>query len=164
MANIRQSILRLRRTLPAPAPGVFRTHARTIAAGVVVLCTLPIAAHAFGALAVGQTASVAKDGIAMGTAWNHESAEKAGGAAQENCRKWKDKGAPNAAKQCRVIATFSKECYAISLDPKAGTPGAGWAIAADKATAEERAVAHCKLTAGSDREKYCEVSESNCDE
>jgi hypothetical protein len=164
MAKRRQSILRLRPTRFAPALGIVRIRACATAACVIALCMLPIAAHAFGALAVGQTASVAKDGIAMGTAWNYESAEKAGSAAQENCRKWKDKGAPNAAKQCRVIATFHKECYAVSLDPKEGTPGAGWAIAADKATAEARAVAHCKLTAGSDREKYCEVSESNCDE
>ena len=158
MSSHHQSIHRLRRTLAA------RTRASVAAACVVALCAAPIAAHAFGALAVGQTASVAKDGIAMGTAWNHESGEKAGDAALENCRKWKDKGAPQAAKQCRVIATFHSECYAVSLDPKAGTPGAGWAIAADKDTAEARAVAHCKLTAGSDRERYCEVSESNCDQ
>jgi hypothetical protein len=62
-----------------------------------------------------------------------------------------------------VIATFHNECYAVSLDPKPGTPGAGWAIAADKETAEQRALAHCRLTAGSNREKFCEVSESNCD-
>jgi Domain of unknown function (DUF4189) len=150
--------------LYAPAPGTCRTRFGAAAACAVALCLAPIAAHAFGALAVGQTASVAKDGIAMGTSWGHETAEKAGNLALEYCHKWKDKGAPVAAKQCRVIATFHNECYAVSLDPKPGTPGAGWAIAADKETAQARAVAHCKLTAGSDRERYCEVSESNCDE
>ena len=158
MSSRHTSIHRLRRTLRG------RTRASAAAACVVALCAAPIAAHAFGALAVGQTQNVAKDGIAMGTAWNHETAEKAGDAALESCHKWKDKGAPNAARRCRVIATFHNECYAISLDPKEGTPGAGWAIASDKDTAEARAVAHCKLTAGSDREQYCEVSESNCDQ
>ena len=85
-------------------------------------------------------------------------------AARAAFRELKDKGAPKASDLCRVIATFHNECYAVSLDPKAGTPGAGWAIAADKETAEERALAHCKLTAGPDRAQYCEMSESNCDQ
>jgi hypothetical protein len=122
-----------------------------------------MAAHAFGALAIGETGNVAQDGIAMGTAWNGGSADEVNNLALSNCHKWKDRGAPKAAELCRVIATFHNECYAVSLDPKPGTPGAGWAIAADKPTAEQRAIAHCKLTAGSDREQFCEVSESNCD-
>ena len=133
------------------------------AACALLLCAGAMAAHGFGALAVGQTGSVAADGIAMGTSWNYASAEEANNAALANCHKWKDKGAPKAAELCRVIATYHNECYAVSLDPKPGTPGAGWAIAADKETAEQRALAHCKLTAGSDREQFCEVSETNCD-
>ncbi|HLH90542.1 MAG TPA: DUF4189 domain-containing protein [Xanthobacteraceae bacterium] len=147
------------------------TSSRTFRAGAAVaaVCAMALAggttaANAFGALAVGQTNSVAKDGIAMGTSWNWGSADEANDHALQNCRKWKDKGAPKAADLCRVIATYHNECYAVSLDPKPGTPGAGWAIAADKETAEERAIAHCKLTAGPDREKYCELSESNCDQ
>jgi len=129
----------------------------------LLLCGGSMAAYGFGALAVGQTGSVAKDGIAMGTSWNYASADEASNAALTNCHKWKDKGAPKAAELCRVIATYHNECYAVSLDPKPGTPGAGWAIAADKETAQQRALAHCKLTAGSDRERFCEVSETNCD-
>jgi len=140
-----------------------RSRVAVAATCAAVLCAGSIAAHAFGALAVGETDSVAKDGIAMGTAWNFGSADEANNAALNNCHKWRDKGAPKAADVCRVIATFHNECYAVSLDPKPGTPGAGWAIAADKETAEQRALAHCRLTAGSDREKFCEVSESNCD-
>jgi hypothetical protein len=133
------------------------------AACALVLCGGAMAAHGFGALAVGETESVAKDGIAMGTSWNYSSAEAANDAALTNCHKWKDKGAPKASDRCRVIATYHNECYAVSLDPKPGTPGAGWAIAADKETAQQRALAHCRLTAGSDREQFCEISESNCD-
>ena len=134
-----------------------------VAACALMLCGGATAAYAFGALAVGETGDVAKDGIAMGTSWNYGSADEANNAALANCHKWKDKGAPKAADLCRVIGTYHNECYAVSLDPKPGTPGAGWAIAGDKETAEQRALAHCKLTAGSDREKFCEVSESNCD-
>ena len=133
------------------------------AACALLVCGGSMAAHGFGALAVGQTGSVAADGIAMGTSWNYASADEANNAALTNCHKWRDKGAPKAAELCRVIATYNNECYAVSLDPKPGTPGAGWAIAADKATAEQRALAHCKLTAGSDRDQFCEISESNCD-
>lgn len=132
-------------------------------AGALALCAGASAAHAFGALAVGETLSVAKDGVAMGTSWNWGSAEEANDKALANCHAWKNKGAPLAADQCRVIATFHDECYAVALDPKPGTPGAGWSIAPDKETAEERALAHCKLTAGSERAQYCAVSESNCD-
>jgi hypothetical protein len=140
-----------------------RNRTAVVAACALVLCGGSMAAHAFGGLAVGQTASVAKDGIAMGTAWNFATADEANTAALNNCHKWRDKGAPKAAEVCRVIATFHNECYAVSLDPKPGTPGAGWAIAADQETAKQRALAHCKLTAGTDREQFCEVSESNCD-
>ena len=33
---------------------------------------------------------------------------------------------------CRVVMNFSQECYALAFDPKAGTPGVGWAISDDK--------------------------------
>jgi hypothetical protein len=152
--------------MPFRQPTTRRSRAVRAAASLACLaavCGTSPAAHAFGALAVGMTGSVAKDGIAMGTAFNHDTADAANDLALGNCRKWKEKGAPKAAEVCRVIATFQKECYAIALDPKPGTPGAGWAIAVDKDTASERALAHCRLTAGSDREKFCEVTESNCD-
>jgi hypothetical protein len=133
-----------------------------VAVCVVPLCGAPMSAHAFGAMAVGQTTSIVKDGIAMGTAWRYATSEAASKKALSNCHNYKS--APRAAAECRVIATFHSECYAISLDPKAGTPGAGWAIASDEETAKARALAHCKLTAGKDRSGYCEISESNCDD
>ena len=30
---------------------------------------------------------------------------------------------------CKVIETFSNRCVAVSMDPKAGTPGVGWGSA-----------------------------------
>ena len=90
----------------------------------MVAASSPAAAD--GALAVGSTSDVAKDGIAVGT--------------------------------------FKGECYAVSFDPKPGTPGAGWAIAATKETAEERALENCKATAGAARREFCKIEESKCDE
>ena len=137
---------------------------RNFAACALIVAIPAIASfqsHADGALAVGSTSNVTKDGIAFGTAINYKSTSEAGSIALKYCRDYKP--APKAAVQCQLIATFKTECYAISMDPKAGTPGAGWAIAATKTSAEERALAACKATAGSGRREYCKVQEAKCD-
>jgi uncharacterized protein DUF4189 len=118
-------------------------------------------AGADGAIAVGSTANVVKDGIAVGTSSNYESASAALEAALKRCRSFKP--APKAATQCRSVGTFKNECYAISFDPKEGTPGAGWAIAPTKELAEERALGFCQVTAGEDRRDFCKIEESKCD-
>ncbi len=128
--------------------------------GVVAVASSP--GRADGALAVGSTADVAKDGIAIGTSINYKSADEALEAALKRCRDYKP--APKAAAQCRSVGTFRGECYAVSFDPKAGTPGAGWAIAGTKALAEERALANCQITAGEGRRDFCRIEESKCDE
>jgi hypothetical protein len=133
------------------------------ALGAVLLATAGglSPASAEGALAVGMTSSVSKDGVAFGTAINYKSEEEARKAAIDYCHKFK--GAPKASAQCRVVGTFKDKCYAISMDPKAGTPGAGWSIAAIKSDAEDHAVTNCKATAGSDRRQFCVVQELKCD-
>ena len=50
------------------------------------------------------------------------------------------------------------------MDPKAGTPGAGWAIAATNTIAEQRAMENCKATAGSDRREFCKIEVAKCDD
>jgi hypothetical protein len=119
-------------------------------------------ASADGALAVGSTSDVAKDGIAVGTSINYKTAGEAREAALRRCREYKP--APKAAAMCQSVGTFRGECYAVSFDPKAGTPGAGWAIASTKDLAEERALETCKATAGAGRRDYCRIEESKCDE
>jgi hypothetical protein len=121
----------------------------------------PEHASADGAIAVGMTQDVVKDGFAYGWAVNYDSKAEARNFALDNCRKRQE--AKRAAMECRLIATFKNECASIAMDPKAGTPGVGWAVASNKSDAEERALAHCKLTAGSSREQFCEISESKCD-
>ncbi len=129
-------------------------------AAIAAVATSPAAAD--GALVVGSTADVARDGIAIGTSINYKTADEAEQAALQRCRNYKP--APKAAAQCRSVGTFRGECYAISFDPKEGTPGAGWAIAATKELAEQRAVANCQITAGEGRRDFCRVEESKCDE
>jgi hypothetical protein len=120
-------------------------------------------AGAAGALAVGSTSDLSKDGIAVGTSINFDTPEEAVSAALKRCREYK--AAPKAAAMCQSVGTFKGECYAVSFDPKAGAPGgAGWAIASTKALAEERALENCKATAGATRREYCRIEESKCDE
>ena len=132
-----------------------------IVALVAIAAAASSPAGADGALAVGSTADVAKDGIAVGTSINYKTPDEAEQAAMQRCRDYKP--APKAAAQCRSVGTFKGECYAISFDPKDGTPGAGWAIASTKALAEERAMTNCQITAGESRRDFCRIEESKCD-
>ena len=119
-------------------------------------------ACADGALAVGSTSDVPKDGIAFGTAVRYKSKAAASNEALSKCHSYQP--APKAAAECRLIGTFKGECWAIAMDPKPGTPGVGWAIAGAKETAEERALEACKATAGTGRIDACAVDSSDCDE
>jgi hypothetical protein len=135
------------------------------ALGVVVLLAALYGASgpamSEGALAVGASGNVAKDGIALGGAIDKPTKEAAIAQALETCRKYQ--GAPKMAALCRIVATFRRECFATAYDPDPGTPGVGWAIGPDKATAEERALAACQATAGAARRQFCKASQSFCD-
>jgi len=129
-------------------------------AGVLLGCVMAVmgaaAAHAEGAVAIGLPADVAKNGIALGDAVNYPTRDAAAAKALENCRAFQ--GAPVAVKLCKLQQTFHRQCLAYAMDPKPGTPGVGWAIAADQAAAEKAAMARCAATAGPDRQTACEVS------
>src|SRR5215472_4188253 len=118
---------------------------RGILAGAVMCAAAHVitaAARAEGAIAIGASGNFSKDGFAFGGAINKSSTEAA---------------------ICRVVMTFSRECYALSFDPKPGTPGVGWAISDDKVKAEERAQKNCEVTAGAGRRDFCKVNQSYCD-
>jgi hypothetical protein len=119
------------------------------------------AAQAEAAIAIGSSGDFAKDGFAFGAAINKANTEDARESALMTCRKYE--GAPKMATLCRVFFTFSHECYALAFDPQAGTPGVGWAIAADKETADERALKNCQITAGPNRRDFCKINQSFCD-
>ena len=134
----------------------------TLAGAVIcaaVCATTPALAE--GAIAVGASGNFAKDGFAFGGSINKATSDEASEQALSTCRKYE--GAPKMAAICRVVMTFSRECYALSFDPKPGTPGVGWAIADDKVKAEERAQKNCEATAGAGRRDFCKVNQSYCD-
>jgi hypothetical protein len=121
-------------------------------------------AWADGAIAVGTTgegttADVVLDGIAFGMAVN-VSKDMAGEIAVKRCRTFE---ARKAAERCKVVATFSGECFAIAYDPQPGTPGAGWGVGPDQLAANQRAVAMCEQAAGPARKGYCQVERFGCD-
>lgn len=118
--------------------------------------------RADGAMAVGSTGDISKDGLAIGRSRNDPTQEAAERKALQACRDFKD--APQRTRdRCRIIANYKNECAASALDPKAGTPGWGYAIARDSDTAGERAMGACKATAGEGREKFCRLDEMVCD-
>ena len=119
------------------------------------------AARAAGAIAIGASGNFAKDGFAFGGAIDKADTDAAGQEALELCKKYED--APKMAAICRVVMTFSRECYALAFDPKPGTPGVGWAIADDKTKAEERAQKNCDAMAGPTRHGFCQINQSYCD-
>ena len=133
-----------------------------LALTAVVALVASAPAGADGALAIGSTAYIAHDGIAIGTAINQNTPEEATEAALQSCRAFK--GAPKAAATCQSVGTFKGQCYAIAFDPRRGMPGTvGWAIAASKAEAAEQALAKCKA-AGASRGAFCKVAEARCDQ
>jgi hypothetical protein len=141
-----------------------RSATGVLAAAVVTAAALLLApggaARADGALAVGTTGDVVKYGVAFGMVVNLPK-EKAASKALEHCQTFK---AREAAERCSVVATFSKgECFAVALDPKSGTPGAGWAVGSDQATARSKALAMCEASAGSGRKGSCRVASTGCD-
>jgi Domain of unknown function (DUF4189) len=119
----------------------------------------PHGAAAEGAMALGVTGNITKDGYAIGINVNSGSETQARGAALDYC---KSHGSDVARAKCEIFATFHDQCAAEAEDPQPGTPGAGWAIAADKAAAEKMAMTNCLATAG-DRGSFCKVVTSVCD-
>jgi Domain of unknown function (DUF4189) len=119
---------------------------------------------AAGAIAIGIPPGGVVKGFAGGHSLNAADMPSAREGAVNGCHK--STGASDAAqKACSVVATFKDECYAIALDPKDGTPGAGWAVAETQALADAQAVQQCRNTSPPDRQKFCEVPSTNhgCD-
>ena len=132
----------------------------TIGAGPVLINAVLMdrGVRAEGAVAVGSTGDVVKHGIAYGMVVN-EPKEKAADTALKRCRTFK---ARQAAEQCKVAATFSRECFAVAYDPNPGTPGAGWGVGKDQIEANKKAMQMCEATAGP-RAKFCKVESGACD-
>jgi hypothetical protein len=140
----------------------WRPFATIVALGLVASVLLPGLAAAEGALAVGLPRDVTKDGIALGYSNNAATADEAREQALAKCRAVKD--STDAARGlCRIVSDYHDQCVAGAEDPEAGTPGVGWAVAADKDTAEQQALAMCQTKSPPARRAACKVMTSGCD-
>jgi hypothetical protein len=144
---------------------------RHCAAGAFVVLSLlcggvlgPSLSRAVGALAIGLPPDVVKGGFTYGYSNNNADANHAEAKALDACRTTKD--AANDVKLrslCKVIQDYSNQCVAVAMDPAAGTPGVGWAVANDLLSAERQALGKCMDTAGPSRRAACVVDHSSCD-
>jgi hypothetical protein len=129
---------------------------------LIFIVALPGVAMADGAIAVGLPKDVAKQGVAIGTSWNYPNPEGANARALQECLSFMD-APPDTRKLCKVMQTFNRECVAVAIDPQAGTPGVGWAVAPAKSGAESSALQRCKNTAGAGRQQFCKITVTHCD-
>jgi lipoprotein NlpI len=145
---------------------------RSVVVTLVALAAIFIGnnrANSEGAIAEG----IAPGGVAKGYAitlqanWPNRDVARAN--ALDRCRKPSEKaasGAPlNNAKaraRCEVVMSFSNKCAAVAVDPKDGTPGAGWAIGDTQKDADDAALARCRAAAGARRD-FCKVTNQLCD-
>jgi hypothetical protein len=133
-----------------------------LAFSLIAVVHLPGLAVAEGALAIGLPNDVAKEGIALGWNTNSPTSSEAGQKALASCRKT-EPSTDTARSLCTIISTFHDQCVAGAEDPDPGTPGVGWAVAADKKTAQQRALAMCKAKSPPARRAACKVITSGCD-
>src|ERR1700684_906241 len=99
-------------------------------------------ANSAGAIAEGISPTGVIHGYSYGIHSNAPNADAAKAAALGACKATPDKVAdPKARARCAVVSTFTNKCAAIALDPKAGTPGVGWAIGDTQKRADDEALA-----------------------
>jgi len=115
-------------------------------------------AGAYGAIAIGgNTADAATKGIAVGITKDYGTAAEAEEAAVKKCLAFTAAPAETVAK-CKVVQSFSHEWVVVALDPGDSTPGFGWSIDADKASAERNAMSQCKASSPDDRKPFCKIA------
>ena len=130
-------------------------------AAIALLVALgPGSACAAGALAIGQTEDLGKDGYSIGIAVNAGTETVAQKGALAWCR---NNGSPQTRAQCKIVESFHNQCVAEANDPAPGTPGAGWGVGPDKKPAEAKAMDMCLATAGESRRLFCKVAQLLCD-
>jgi hypothetical protein len=120
----------------------------------------PTSAVADGALAIAKPPDVVKQGFAYGYATDEDDVNHAEAEALAKCRETTIAG---VRPLCTVIQDFKNQCVAVAMDPAAGTPGVGWAVADDLRSAEAQALSGCEDTAGPGRRAACVVDHSSCD-
>ena len=129
-------------------------------------------ASAEGAIAEGIAPGGVGNGYSFSIKVNLPTREAARADALAACKKGPERvasgavpndGQARARAKCEVVASFSNKCAALALDPKDGTPGAGWATGDTQKAADDEALARCRSVAGTDRRDFCKVTNRVCD-
>lgn len=134
----------------------------------IALCLLAIAVlwpsrvTAEGAVAIGIAPGGITQGYAIGYGINQNTLDLARQQALDGCRKSTNTTSAATAR-CEVVATFRDQCVASAIDPKGGTPGAGWAVGDTQKAADDKALSRCRNTAGADRRAFCKIEDRRCD-
>lgn len=145
--------------------GIKMLYRAVFGAAMLSIFMLPIApCMAAGAVAVGEPAEIAKDGVAIFTHVNADSSGEAKKKALAGCKNLQSASQTSRA-LCKIVATFENQCVAQALDPQNGTPGFGWAMARNSRSAKQQALSNCRDTAGADRQDACVVGDTDlwCD-
>jgi tetratricopeptide (TPR) repeat protein len=123
---------------------------------VLLAATLaPSAARAAGAIAVGQTDDLARDGYAFGVDYNDLRDSAAADLAVASCRGTQAR----ARDKCAVVKTFHDECFAFAMDSKLAPRGVDWALALTREAAKAQALSQCRAAAG----RECFLGLNGCD-
>jgi Domain of unknown function (DUF4189) len=111
---------------------------RGVIVSLVTLAAISMAnnrANSEGAVAEGIAPGGVAKGYSISMRTDRPDKDTARADALAGCRKGPEKTAAGAAldsgnakarSRCEVVTSFSNKCAAVALDPKDGTPGAGW--------------------------------------
>lgn len=119
-------------------------------------------AMAIGAIAIGEPADVAKEGLAVGIAVDFATEAEASAAAIDACKNRGDLPAATKA-LCKVVRTFKNECVVTAYDSEPSTPGWGYGVGFTDAVARDEAMQNCRMTAGPGRSRFCKPNKPMCD-
>jgi len=133
-----------------------RTFVRLAAVPVVMFLSCA-SASAHGAFAIGGDTHDSEFGFAAGYAWDQPTEAQAEAHAMDKCKAYPSNAPDHTNKLCKIVANFQHQWLVIALDPDRGMTGFGWALDADLALAQSKALAACQASAPADRKSHCVV-------
>jgi tetratricopeptide (TPR) repeat protein len=134
----------------------------TIVATLLLMVTAPLQpAGAEGAIAMGQTDTVATDGLAFGAHYNDFDPNRIVGQAVAECSV--SAASDTAHKACKIIGTFHDRCFSLAQDAKLTPHGVGLSLAENRKAADALAMDQCRKMAGTANSKVCAVLRNGCD-
>jgi Tfp pilus assembly protein PilF len=133
-----------------------------IVAAVLLVTTIdPHPGHAAGAIAMGQTDTIAADGLAFGAHYNDFDPNRIAGQSIAECRL--SAASERSRNACMIIGTFHDRCFSLAQDSKLTPHGVGLSLAENRKAADAMAMDQCRKMAGSARSKACAVLRNGCD-